>query len=240
MNWSSEAPMTQGKAALFDLDGTLVKTRDEYRYDVLGKVFSELGCLPDRNAIDIFWFGRSHEGDRDQYLAERFGINPALFFEVSKKHETVEIRRQHIEAYADVDVLRRFKEAGYAIGVVTGARAEIAAAELELVDPAHKLVDLLVIADNFTCKRKPDAEGIVRALQILNANPARSFYIGNGDEDIAAAKAANVLDIIVDRKENELQLTPSHLVSSLYELPALLRAREMMSVRSYERFRTKL
>ncbi|HLD88743.1 MAG TPA: hypothetical protein VI894_00905 [Candidatus Nanoarchaeia archaeon] len=63
------------KAAIFDLDGTLVCTLPEYIYSVVKQALTNMGILsfPEEHSIDAFWF----ETKRDEIIRKCFLAEPA-------------------------------------------------------------------------------------------------------------------------------------------------------------------
>ena len=55
----------------------------------------------------------------------------------------------------------------------------------------HELTDAVICPENVS-KAKPDPEGIIKALNILNASYSESYYVGDHKRDIETGKNANV------------------------------------------------
>ena len=55
----------------------------------------------------------------------------------------------------------------------------------------HELTDAVICPENVS-KAKPDPEGIIKALNILNASYSESYYVGDHERDIETGKNANV------------------------------------------------
>ncbi len=208
------------KAAIFDLDGTLVHTNPDYRYDLANKVLKELGTKsPGNQYIDRLWF----ESGRDELLKKHFKLVPFIFWSIYREYDTSEQRSRHVRLYDDVDFIQELREKGYKTGIVTGAPAEIAALEIRLLGKEN--FNAVVIANSSNgVKHKPHPEGLDMCLDLLNIKKKHAVFIGNSDEDIEAAKNAGIFDILVKRGEHEFpNINPSLAVHSLYELRHILK-----------------
>jgi FMN phosphatase YigB (HAD superfamily) len=60
------------------------------------------------------------------------------------------------------------------------------------------------------------------ALKSLGLKPSEVIFVGNGEEDVLASKAAKIYSVIIDRGENIVEESPSLRITSLYELRNLL------------------
>lgn len=205
------------KTVIFDLDGTLVHTAPEYRYKLLEKIFKDLRTKSNNKDIDKFWF----ETERDKIIERYFGLEPKLFWEKYRKYETVELRKKFVKLYDDVDFIKELRQNGFKIGIVSGAPEHIANLEIEMLGKEN--FDAVVITHN-GIKVKPNPEGLEKCLNFLGVQKSESIFVGNGKEDIMAAKNAQVFDVLIRRGEYEFNnIQPSLSINSLYELRKLLR-----------------
>jgi HAD superfamily hydrolase (TIGR01549 family) len=209
------------KAVLFDLDGTLVSTRPEYRYFVVTSALEDLGVLEGKKYdIDRFWFAH----DRDTTIAERFGVNPvSSFWKAYKSYDTPELREQWTEAYDDVPpALGMLKERGLRLGIVTGAPPRVVPVELALIDK-DKFDAVIFARKDHGLELKPHPAGIEECLRQMHIPNNKAIYVGNAREDIECARNAGVLDVLIDRGEFKFEgLEPSMTIKSLYELEGLI------------------
>ncbi|RLG17963.1 hypothetical protein DRN63_02245 [Nanoarchaeota archaeon] len=214
-------------AVLFDLDGTLVHTKDEYRYKIVGGVLDKLGIRGKlreskfKKFVDKFWF----EEGRDQTIEDFLGVHANEFWKIFRELDTPKKRARALKVYEDVDFLDKLKSSGFKIAIVTGAPPMIAELELELLGK-HKF-DQIIIANPLSgIEPKPDPRGILLALERLQASPRNSVYVGNSEGDLMAAKKIGVYDVFVDRGEYPIKFTkvkPSLKIRTLYELSDLLK-----------------
>ncbi|MBW6451500.1 MAG: HAD family hydrolase [DPANN group archaeon] len=198
---------------IFDLDGTLVHTRDEYRYDVVRKTLQDIGVEYNHELVDHVWFGTHRD-----ILLKNAGINPDLFWNSFTNYDTVAFRKPFIELYNDISIINQLRKYGHTIGIVTGAPEEIALMELGLIG-INKFDHIVIARDEHGINYKPDPHGINECIRLCGADKTKTMYVGNGSEDVIAAKAAGVLDILINRDEHDLDdVSPSVILNSLYEL----------------------
>ena len=191
------------KAVLFDLDGTLVTTRAEYRYGVVGSALRELRRHADHAAIDAFWFG----ADRDAIVRNNFDLDPPPFRAAFARYDRPEHRARCTTVFDDVGALARLRSLGIKLGVVTHAPLPIARAELALLgaDP----FGAVVVADaERRIRPKPRPDGILACLDALAVRTERGWFVGNAAEDIEAARAACVVEVHVERNEQARRPVP--------------------------------
>jgi HAD superfamily hydrolase (TIGR01549 family) len=204
------------EAFLFDLDGSLVGTHPVHRYMVVGNTLRELGLCANNELIDRFWF----ESVREVIIEKDFGIDPKVFWPTYRKYDKPELRKRYTRPYDDVDFLQKLKHRGIKLGLVTGAPQNILDIETSMLDVEF---DAIVIAhDSNGIGQKPKPNGIDVCLDKLGVGKDKALYVGNGEEDILAAKNAKVLDILIDRGEYPVKVEPSMRIKSLYELEKLI------------------
>ncbi len=209
------------QAILFDLDGTLVGTKREYRYLAVETVLRKLGIAPekiDRSSVERFWF----EASREEVIVGEFRVSVLDFWETFRQTEDYLQRIKYTEAYPDVSFLKELKERGYQTGIVTGAPEHIAIEEIALLgeEPVKEIVYAL---GNNGIPRKPSPQGLQQCLEKLKVRPEEAMYVGNANEDVMAARNAGMLDVLIDRGDYQfLGLEASFRIESLYELRKLL------------------
>ena len=140
----------------FDLDGTLVHTLPEYRYQLLPRVAKNLGGkVPLNRDIDRFWF----ESPRDEIILNRFGFDPVEFWKVFREMDDPKTRASQTAAYADSEsALRKLKERGKTVSVITGVPHDIAELEMERLNGAPLDYYLSIFDKGF--KEKPSPESL--------------------------------------------------------------------------------
>lgn len=204
------------KHVSFDLDGTLVHTLPEYRYKIITFVVKELGGkIPIERDIDRFWF----ENARNNIIREKFGLAPENFWKLFRKIDEPQKRAVQTESYSEVeDVLKKIKQAGKKISIITGAPHNIAQMEIAKLNGAPVDYYLSIFDRGF--EEKPNPAGFNFVLNELNFRPAETVYIGNSNEDAYFSKNAGVDFIYLERRQHEFD-NKDWIVKTIHSLEEL-------------------
>lgn len=173
------------KAILFDNDGTLVDTHDiilaSFRYasrEVLGRVF------PD----DVYM---AKVGQPLAVQVDDLTSDPARkerFLKVYRAHNAT-IHDDMIRAFPGLlELLDRFRNAGFAMGVVTSKMRGTAWGGLKVVGAAPYF-DCIVGSED-TEAHKPDPDPVILGCEKLGVNPSECVYVGDAPFDVQAGSAA--------------------------------------------------
>jgi len=184
------------KAALFDLDGTLVHTPTGYINSVINHTLRDLGIqeVNEKTALE-FWFAQ----DMDDF-ASMWTKDLDTFWHFYRSHDTPEKRSTIVKLYPDVRVLKKLQRAGIILGILTSAPKPVATYELKLLS-CFDFTSLVFAQPIYGVKRKPDAQGVKQFLELAGVSKEETVYIGNGIEDILAGKNAGVFDVFLERDE---------------------------------------
>jgi pyrophosphatase PpaX len=168
---------------LFDLDGTLIDTNEL----IIKSFMHTLGYyFPDRyKREDILPFmGPS--------LVETFSsIDPERTEEMVQRYFTYNIEHhdRYVTEFEGVyESVKKLKDEGFKLGIVTTKRAVTAALGLKLTK-LEPFFETVVTLDDVT-KTKPDPEPIYKALDFFGARPEEAMMIGDNHHDILAGKNA--------------------------------------------------
>jgi pyrophosphatase PpaX len=173
------------QAVLWDVDGTLVSTKDLYLEcyrralePYVGKRLSDEELLGARPHSEL------------QVLKSRSGEAYEACMAAFARHYA-ELHATHFGGiYAGVtDVLHELRARGIRTGIVTGKSRsswEITLAQIELGE-----FDVVVVDDD-VANPKPDPEGLLAALRALDVKPEDALYVGDSPDDMAAAHAAGM------------------------------------------------
>src|SRR5919197_4495526 len=94
-----------------------------------------------------------------------------------------------------VEVLERLHDEGRRLGIVTAKRRVTVGLAFRVLPLAH-LSEAVVASDEVT-QNKPHPDGILRALELLDARPEEAAYVGDSPYDVEAAKRAGVHAVAV-------------------------------------------
>jgi pyrophosphatase PpaX len=175
---------------LFDLDGTLVDT---------GAIILASFKHAARKVL-------ARDVEEEQIAALVGGSNLHDQMRVlSPAHvdELVRVYREHnrplhdeLEAFDGVEeLMETLSEQGRKLGIVTAKgrqTVDLAFAVLSL----ERYFDAVVTAD-MTDRHKPDPDPVLKALELLETEPAEAAFVGDSPYDIAAGKAAGVFTVAV-------------------------------------------
>jgi pyrophosphatase PpaX len=192
--------MSETRALLFDLDGTLIDTTnlilrcfDHSWQRVCGRghmreALIETFGIPLREAMRLL---AAQSGDLkiddassgnvdliDRLLSEYRSFNVANHDTLARPFDGVE------------QVLATLRARGYPIGVVTSKGRELATRGLKLC-LLDGLVDAAIFLED-TSRHKPDPEPIFAALEKLDAQACSAAYVGDSRHDIIAGRRAGV------------------------------------------------
>ena len=168
---------------LFDLDGTLVDT-------------NELIFASFLHTFEHYYPGRFKREDILPFMG------PSLdeTFSSINRDKTEEMKKMYIDFNKEnhdalvtefngvYETIKKLKEAGYKLGIVTTKRSEIVTMGLNLT----KLTPFFesVVTFNDVTKTKPDPEPINKALEFFGSRPEETIMIGDNSHDIEAGKNA--------------------------------------------------
>ncbi len=195
------------KAVLFDLDGTLVDTVGAYveiaRVAASGYGF-EITERQVRESLcggSSFWKGIVPDAHPD-------GAELRKALTARAASEWLRVLREQGRLFDGLaDTLDALARKGIALAIVSGARPEV----LELLRD-HDLIarfDAVILGAD-VARRKPDPEGIVKALDALAVAPGDAVYVGDAPIDIQASRAAGVRAVAVLSGAGDSALLSAH------------------------------
>jgi pyrophosphatase PpaX len=175
---------------LFDLDGTLVDSAAV----ILGSFHHATETVLRRRFPD------------EEILARVGGTNLAhqmALLDPDHVDELVRVYRAHNDPqYSELacfdgvlDVLRRLKNEGRRLGIVSAKRRPTVERVLQSARMGE-FIDVVVGSDD-TKRHKPDPEPVLKALDLLEADPEDAAYVGDSPFDVAAARGAGVFAVAV-------------------------------------------
>ena len=170
---------------LFDFDGTLLDTNE-----LIFQTFEHV-------------LGKHYPGkyERDEILpflgptlSETFGlIDPEKVEELIQEYREWNIAnhdRLSVEFDGVSETMRKLKDAGYKMGIVSTKRNDMIAKGLKLLD-VEGVFDVVIGMDDVE-KTKPDPEPILLALKRLGADREEALMIGDNYHDIVGGQNAGV------------------------------------------------
>ncbi len=211
------------KAAIFDLDGTIL--------DTLGDLFNSVNyslklCnLPSRTIDEV----RSFVGNGIRLLIER-AVPQNTPIEITDK--CFEIFKSYYKNHSSVltkpypgiaELLKELKNNGISLAVVSN-KADFAVQAL--VEQYFPRVFDFAVGEKENIRRKPAPDSVLCALNYLNVNKSEAIYIGDSEVDIETARNAGISCIAVlwgFRDEKFLcSLNPDYIVSKPSEIAEVI------------------
>ncbi len=212
------------QALLFDLDGTLLDSFEQYSRS-LAAAMTDFGLqVPSRSCM------RQSMGGPGRETLRILGVPPE---QVEPVHSRWVEWAWHVADSTHpfpgiVPLLERLGAAGYQLGIVTSRprrSVDGTPAALELLPR----VDVLVTRDD-TAEGKPHPAPVLHALHCLGVSPEQCVYVGDACYDMQAGQRAGCWTVLATwdgatiERGNECQ--PHFVVTSPDELVALLLDRE--------------
>lgn len=174
-------------AAIFDIDGTLVDTR-EMHLRVWREVLAEAGVQVSRERLERLFGKHSDEWVRELLPAERQGDGPRV---VQRKNQVFALHLDELRPFPKArELLRSLKAAGKLVAFATGATKEELQHHLRLLE-AEDLADATAY-DREVCRGKPAPEIYLLAARKLDLEPAAAVAIGDSLYDVQAARGAGM------------------------------------------------
>jgi len=212
--------MNKYKVLLFDLDGTLCDS-DEMLIQSFFVLYKKYRPVKIRTREELIYFSGP---PIKKTLSDEFPDYP--FEEIYKAFQVVsrELYRPYVKVFdKEIETLKKLREAGYLLGVVTNKGAPLTKYSLEV---AHidGLFDVVISADDVNAP-KPSPLGIEKALERLGIeDKGKVLYIGDNDIDYETAVNAGTDAMLVTWGPREIKRKDDakYAVSSYDELGGLL------------------
>ena len=179
-------PNTNINTLIFDWDGTLVDSA-HLGLAAFQKTFAELGvAFP----LDIY---EAHYSPNWYSTYTALGLSEDLWERAD--HLWLQHYGEETAPLIDGvgDTLSTLHAKGYRLGVVTSGSHSRVTREMEF-SALNGLIDVLICNEDIENK-KPHPEGLEKALERLQSNPADSAYVGDAPEDIEMGKRGSVLTV---------------------------------------------
>lgn len=174
------------KAILWDLDGTLLYTLPDIAAasNVTLKAFG----LPTRRLEEFYAFVGN--GARHQ-IRSAIGYEPENFEEICAYYKSYYASHSNDSSRpydGVIDVTRKLQAAGWMQGIVTNKPDPATRPLWQAYFPHFELA----LGEAAGIPRKPAADMVLRALDILGVSRENAVYIGDSEVDIATAQAAGI------------------------------------------------
>jgi phosphoglycolate phosphatase len=212
-------------AVVFDLDGTLVDSLPDLLWTT-NTLLDELGRPPVSAAAVRRWIGDGAAVLVQRALAATGGAPDipsadllGRFLALYGTHLAVDSRPFPGAA----DAMRALRQAGHLLGVCTNKPTDLAVALLASLDllPAFGAV----IGGDGVSARKPHPDHLLATLAAMGAGDRRAVMVGDGANDVAAARGAEIPVVVVGFGYSMVEpraLGGDAVIDSFAELPAVV------------------
>jgi HAD superfamily hydrolase (TIGR01509 family) len=179
-------PPREIAAAIFDLDGTLVDSEDNY-YEADRLLLEERGIVLTRE-LKTQYVGRSNDEVLGAFR-ERFGLADPLAALVSRKNELyLEIARRHTAVFPKMaEFARGLRALGLPLAVASGSSPGVLAAILEQTGLAP-LFQVALSSEGGPSKPHPDL--FLETARRLGIEPHRTLVVEDSQHGVEAAARA--------------------------------------------------
>lgn len=179
--------MSRIRTVLFDLDGTLIDSKDLILSSFRHTLETHRGSAPPDDAW-LATMGRPLVVQLRDFSSDEAEVEAMLatYLEHNFAHHDGLVR-----SYPGVtDTVDRLREAGYALGIVTSKQLRGTLRGLRSCDLPEEWFGSIVTADDVS-RGKPDPEPLrIALLEMEEPEPGRALYIGDSIHDMLAGSAA--------------------------------------------------
>lgn len=171
---------------LFDWDGTLFDSATR-GFQAFEKTFRDLGVQFSREVYDACYSPNWYA------MYETLNL-PSIRWQQADDLWIRHYGEEHAELVEGaLETLNSLHRRGYNLGVVSSGSVRRVTREVDEV--GAKSIFRAVVCNEDIAKKKPDPEGLEKAMGILNSTKMSSAYIGDAPEDIQMGKNAGVRTI---------------------------------------------
>ncbi|BAK15188.1 predicted hydrolase [Solibacillus silvestris StLB046] len=215
------------KAALFDLDGTLLN-RDQsvelFINEQYERLYELLSHIPKEQYISRFIELDNHgyvwKDKVYQQLIDEFKISSITWEELLQDY--IEEFKHHCVAFPHIhEMLEELKNNKIALGMITNGYGQFQMDNMKALD-IEKYFDVILVSE-WEGIKKPNPQIFRNALKKLNVDPSESVFIGDHpDNDVKAAQNVGMKGIW--KKDNQWTCVEAdEIIDDYLELPLILK-----------------
>ena len=204
---------------LFDMDGTIADT-DPMIVATFNDLYDKYRGGKRRPPEELYYFSgppiretlrkEFPELDEDAIFKE--------FYQVSRGYYET-----HIFPYPNCkEVLTKLKSQGITLGVVTNKLHDLALVVVDILGLTG-LFDVVIGSDNVS-KTKPDKEGMLKAIEMVDGQKEKTLYVGDNAMDLVTANNAGTDCCLVNWGPRVLPkgTNPKYMINSYLELEGIV------------------
>jgi phosphoglycolate phosphatase len=195
----AQAATRRVKAAVIDLDGTMVDTADDFTASLNG-MLAEIGARPVEREEVVGYVGKGSEHLVRSVLSARFSAEEtaARFGLALDRYQAHygEANGRHTRLYPEVEPgLAALARAGLTLACVTNKPHRFAVALLEQYGLARYFS--VILGGDSVARKKPDPLPMLAACDAMGVAPADAVAIGDSENDALAGRAAGMATLTV-------------------------------------------
>jgi beta-phosphoglucomutase len=182
------------RAVLFDFDGVLFDS-EPVRFRAGTQALAELGITLTWEDFTRCWLGRTDEAGLRDIMGERFEADGQRV--ITRRNALYEERLDEVQAFTDAGRFLRRIPSGIRLAIATGSR------RLEVEGILWRAVmtqsfQTIVTAEDYS-RPKPEPDPFQAAARLLKLSPAACLVIEDSPSGVAAAQAAGMPVVAVER-----------------------------------------
>jgi len=182
------------RAILFDFDGVLFDS-EPVRFRAGAQALAELGITLTWEDFTRCWLGRTDEAGLRDIMGERFEADGQRV--ITRRNALYEERLDEVQAFTDAGRFLRRIPNGIRLAIATGSR------RLEVEGILWRAVmtqsfQTIVTAEDYS-RPKPAPDPFQAAARLLKLSPAACLVIEDSPSGVAAAQAAGMPVVAVER-----------------------------------------
>lgn len=209
------------KAVIFDLDGTLIQSEKIIMDGYAHTMKMHLPKIEITKDDITNFLGQTLENNFKQHTNDQELI---LKLTQTYRNYTNELSKKELITYPNaLAIVKYLKDEKIKLGIVTSKTEEVVKENLKTVGLDGQFE--VIIGYESVLNHKPDPEGLLKALTILDVKASEAIYIGDHENDIKAAKNAKMLSCGVTysyRLEELLFENPTYVVDDLINLEDII------------------
>ncbi|MGN6229734.1 MAG: phosphoglycolate phosphatase [Trinickia sp.] len=187
------------KAAVIDLDGTMVDTADDFTASLNG-MLAELGVRPISRDEVVGYVGKGSEHLVRSVLSARLSADEtaARFADALDRYQAhyALVNGRHTRLYPEVEPgLAELARAGVKLACVTNKPHRFAVALLEQYGLARYFS--VILGGDSVARKKPDPQPMLAACEAMHVAPGDAVAIGDSENDALAGRAAGMATLTV-------------------------------------------
>ncbi len=206
------------EAVLFDVDGTLLDTR-EFIYQAYENTLRVHGIAEISREIIAISMGKSLSECYQDFAP---GLDHQVLCEAHRSFQEINLHLS-IPFPNTLTTLKRLKSRGVKMATITSRSLRTSAQTLELAGIYH-FFDIVITPEDVKLT-KPNPEGLFKALDVLGVKSENAVMIGDTDADVLAGKAAGTKTIGVTygfHGQRILETNPDFVVNDISEIIPLI------------------